>query len=109
MTRPPASTDGGDRLYLDLKGARERLCRAQTHLGDKSARLSLGQALDDIDRVGAVWCPDQWSRFDQPAFDQPAVARRLALALILAGCGIATVAALAILWLVLTVGLELAA
>lgn len=56
-----------DRLYLDLKGARERLCRAQT-----SERMNafhrewLQGALDLIDTLGVWYCPQQWSKFDEP-------------------------------------------
>lgn len=46
-------------LYLALKGAHERLCRAQVLLPEDAAgRSLLGRALVDIERVGAVWCPD---------------------------------------------------
>jgi hypothetical protein len=50
-----------DRLYLDLKGARERLCRAQTGLNATDAGILQG-ALDRIDLVGCDL--PQWSRFD---------------------------------------------
>jgi hypothetical protein len=53
-----------DRLYLDLKGARERLCRASTGLPERHA-LALSGAVETIDRVAAFHCP-QWSRFDMP-------------------------------------------
>lgn len=39
-----------DRLYLDLKGARERLCRAQVSLDPTDAWILQG-ALDRIDLV----------------------------------------------------------
>lgn len=68
--------DDTDRLYHDLHAARERLCQAQTLLVDtalgRHARGNLGRAIHLIDAVGAQWCPDQWSRFDQSA-EQPTV------------------------------------
>lgn len=54
-----------DRLYLDLKGARERLCRAQTHV-PAHWKSDLQAALDHVDMAGSSLCPQQWSRFDQP-------------------------------------------
>lgn len=54
-----------DRLYLDLKGARERLCRAQMHV-QPGHRQELQEALDLIDRLGVFYAPAQWSRFDEP-------------------------------------------
>jgi hypothetical protein len=50
-----------DRLYLDLKGARERLCRAQTGMEPEDAALLQG-AIARIDLVGADL--PQWSRYD---------------------------------------------
>lgn len=57
------STDSAatDRLYLDLKGARERLCHAQTLL-DATDRATIQGAIDRIDLV-ACDLP-QWSRHD---------------------------------------------
>ena len=60
--RSPYDTD---RLYLDLRGARERLCRAQTHVPHHWIS-DLQVALDEIDLAGSALCPEQWSRFDQP-------------------------------------------
>ncbi|HET7734362.1 MAG TPA: hypothetical protein VFK52_00185 [Nocardioidaceae bacterium] len=54
-----------DRLYLDLLGARERLCRAQTHV-PAHWKSDLQAALDHVDLAGSALCPEQWSRFDQP-------------------------------------------
>lgn len=54
-----------DRLYLDLKGARERLCRAQVNL-PAHWRSDLDSAVAIIDNVGSSLCPGQWSTFDQP-------------------------------------------
>ena len=54
-----------DRLYLDLLGARERLCRAQTHV-PAHWRSDLQAALDHIDEAGSALCPSVWSRFNQP-------------------------------------------
>jgi hypothetical protein len=56
-----------DRLYLDLLGARERLCRAQVHV-PAHWRSDLQAALDHIDQCGSAVCPDQWSRYDQPEY-----------------------------------------
>ena len=57
-----------DQLYLRLKGAREKLCVAQTLIGEvgewATGREELQEALDRIDAVGARLCPKQWSRFD---------------------------------------------
>lgn len=53
-----------DRVYLALKGARERLCRVQVDLVDEVDRAAIGKAIDGIDYVG-VQLP-QWSRFDGP-------------------------------------------
>lgn len=54
-----------DRLYLDLLGARERLCRAQM-LVPRHWSSDLQAALDHIDLAGSALCPKQWSRFNQP-------------------------------------------
>ena len=59
-----ADTDyTGDAYYLDLKGAQERLCRAQTH-APSADRLILQQAIDSIRLVAMDL--SQWSRHDQP-------------------------------------------
>lgn len=63
-----APEDQQDRLYLDLKGARERLCRAQT-VAPRWWTSDLQQALDIIDQAGSALAPAQWSRFDQPEVD----------------------------------------
>ena len=55
----------GDRLYLDLKGSRERLCRAQTHIESEAHREQLQVAINAINRVGSFHCP-QWSKYDLP-------------------------------------------
>lgn len=52
-------------MYLDLKGARERLCRAQTHMVP-AHRLQVQIALDTIDRLGVFYAPQQWSKYDEP-------------------------------------------
>lgn len=62
--------DTRDRLYLDLKGARERLCRAQMHV-PAWWRSDLQAALDAIDLCASAVVPEQWSRFDQPQEDAP--------------------------------------
>lgn len=64
-----ATTALDDRVYLDLKGARERLCRAQTHV-PPHWRNDLQVALDRIDVVGSAVCADRWSRFDQPEYPE---------------------------------------
>jgi hypothetical protein len=57
--------DDLDELYLCLLGAREKLCVAQTLLGDddRAGRALLGEAVARIDRVGS-WLP-QWSEHDR--------------------------------------------
>lgn len=59
------TADERDRLYLDLLGARERLCRAQMHV-PAHWRSDLQAALDHIDLCASAVVPDVWSRFDQP-------------------------------------------
>lgn len=50
-----------DLLYLKLKGARERLCEAQTLLDLPDAELLDGA----IDRIDLVACDlPQWSKYD---------------------------------------------
>jgi hypothetical protein len=56
-----------DRVYLDLKGARERLCRAQTFV-PRHWKSDLDTAIRIIDEAGSSLCPTQWSRFDQPEY-----------------------------------------
>lgn len=63
------AADAVDRLYLDLKGAWERLCRSQVGLPATHGRM-LGEAIERVDSVGAYHCP-QWSRFDQPEVPEP--------------------------------------
>lgn len=55
-----------DRLYLDLKGAHERLCRAQVVVPDWWG-TDLDQAARIIETVGSALCP-QWSRHMQPEY-----------------------------------------
>lgn len=57
------TTETDDRLYLGLKGARERLCRAQVLTVRGWQSDELGQAIVHIDRVGAML--PQWSEYDQ--------------------------------------------
>lgn len=59
-----------DRMYLDLKGARERLCRAQTFM-PVHWRSDAQAALDHIDQLGSSLCPEQWSPDDQPEYPEP--------------------------------------
>lgn len=54
-----------DRLYLDLKGARERLCRTQVVVAPLH-RQWLQEALDHIDALGVFYAPAQWSKYDEP-------------------------------------------
>lgn len=58
-----------DRLYLDLKGSRERLCRSQVNVPDHW-RADLGDALRIVDLVGSAVCPQQWSKHDQPEWPE---------------------------------------
>jgi len=53
------------RTFLDLKGALERLCRAQTHLPDHW-RSDAQQAINIVQEIGSAVCPDSWSKYDQP-------------------------------------------
>jgi hypothetical protein len=53
--------DEQDRYYLNLKGARERLCRAQTFAPEGDGEILQG-AIARIDLV-ATDLP-QWSRYD---------------------------------------------
>lgn len=61
-----------DRLYLDLKGARERLCRASVHVPAHWAS-DLQAAIDHVDQAGSALCPGQWSRHDQPEYPEAKV------------------------------------
>jgi len=61
-------TYDNDRLYLDLKGARERLCRAQVHVPAHWVS-DLQAALDHVDQAGSALCP-QWSRDNQPEYPE---------------------------------------
>lgn len=56
-----------DRLYLDLKGARERLCRAQMAV-PAHWRADLDTALRIIDEVGSSVVPGVWSVNNQPEY-----------------------------------------
>ena len=60
-----------DRLYLDLKGALERLCRAQTHLPEHW-RSDAQQAINIVQEIGSAVCPDSWSKHDQPEYPETA-------------------------------------
>ncbi len=57
----------GDRMYLDLKGALEKLSRAQTHLPDHW-RSDAQRAIDIVKEIGSATCPDVWSKHDQPEY-----------------------------------------
>lgn len=54
-----------DRLYLDLKGARERLCRAQMSV-PTYWRSDLDTVIRIIDEVGSSVVSESWSKSDQP-------------------------------------------
>jgi hypothetical protein len=58
-----------DRLYLDLKGALERLCRAQTHM-PAWWRADAQQAIVIVQMIGSAVCPDAWSKHDQPEYPE---------------------------------------
>lgn len=58
-----------DRLYLDLKDALERLCRAQTHL-PVHWRSDAQQAINIVQEIGSAVCPEQWSKYDQPEYPE---------------------------------------
>lgn len=64
-----------DLLYLNLKGALERLSRAQTH-APAHWRSDLQAAIDHVKSAGSALCPDQWSRFDQPEYREPKLVSR---------------------------------
>lgn len=55
-----------ERLYLDLKGALERLCRAQTHM-PAWWRSDAQQAIVIVQMIGSAVCPG-WSKYDQPEY-----------------------------------------
>ncbi len=57
------------RLYLDLKGALERLCRAQAHL-PAHWRSDAQQAINIVQEIGSAVCPDAWSKHDQPEYSE---------------------------------------
>jgi len=57
------------RTFLDLKGALERLCRAQTHLPDHW-RSDAQQAINIVQEIGSAVCPDSWSKYDQPEYPE---------------------------------------
>jgi dihydroorotase-like cyclic amidohydrolase len=61
-----------DSVYADLHSARERLCRAQVGIPERSRvhREMLDEAVALIDFVGAYHCP-QWSRYDLPDVPEP--------------------------------------
>ena len=63
-------SDVSDRLYPDLKGALERLCRAQTNL-PAHWRSDAQNAINIVQEIGSAVCPDQWSKYDQPEYPKP--------------------------------------
>ncbi len=58
-----------DRLYLDLKGALERLRRAQTNM-PAWWRSDAQQAIVIVQMIGSAACPEQWSKHDQPEYPE---------------------------------------
>ena len=69
MPEPTEPRPEPDAAYLNLKGARERLCRAQMHVPDHWRR-SLDEAVHLIDEVGSSIAPAQWSVYDQPEYPE---------------------------------------
>jgi hypothetical protein len=65
VPRVASSEARQDRLYLDLKGARECLCRAQTVVEPLHV-MWLQEALNRIDQLGVFYAPRQWSKYDEP-------------------------------------------
>ena len=65
----PSHEGWDDRLYLDLKGALERLCRAQTTL-PAHWRSDAQNAINIVQEIGSAVCP-QWSKYDQPGYPKP--------------------------------------
>lgn len=59
-----------DDLRADLHVARERLCRAQTHV-PAHWQSDLQMALNVIDQAGSSLCPAVWSVHDQPEYPEP--------------------------------------
>jgi len=55
-------------MGLSLKGARERVCLVQTHVGSEGLRHQLQLAYDAICRVGVMVDP-HWSVHDEPEVD----------------------------------------
>ena len=55
------------RTFLDLKGALERLCRAQTHLPDHW-RSDAQQAINIVQEIDSAVCPGSWSKYYQPEY-----------------------------------------
>lgn len=58
-----------DRLFLDLKGALERLCRAQTNM-PAWWRADAQQAIVIVQMIGSGVCPGRWSKHDQPEYGE---------------------------------------
>lgn len=71
IARDDCAECDADRLYLDLKGARERLCRASVNV-PAHWQEELSVALRNIDLVGSAVCPQQWSHSDQPEYPEAA-------------------------------------
>jgi len=58
----------GEEMGFSLKGARERVCLVQTHVGSEGLRHQLQLAYDAICRVGVMVDP-HWSVHDEPEVD----------------------------------------
>lgn len=65
----PVHLPASSRLYLDLKGALERLCRAQTYM-PTHWRSDAQQAINIVQEIGSAACPDAWSKHDQPEYPE---------------------------------------
>jgi hypothetical protein len=65
----PVHGPNSDRLHLDLKGALQRLCRAQTQL-PTHWRSDAQQAISIVQEIGSAVCPDAWSQHDQPEYPE---------------------------------------
>lgn len=63
-----AKPDDIDAIYLNMKGALERICRAQVLVPAEAdvERAALDSAARAVQYVGWSLCPEQWSRFDAP-------------------------------------------
>lgn len=58
-----------DTVLGDLRGALERLCRAQVQL-PSWWRADAQQAIAIVQMIGSAVCPGQWSKHDQPEYPE---------------------------------------